>query len=224
MDEVGKETLELTIKVASGTRSVGEKAGHSQVQLWRDWKQSEPSDVDSLLAKYEKLKAAINSSSKPIDIKPDALKENSGGSELTFLGTQKQKRGKKGDEDDGRDYATDQIGLILPTSLCSGQVADLIATHLNEKLRVEDAGDKGPVTKFVALPHTEGCGCGGGGKSREELFYQTLLGYLTHPIVKGALLLEHGCEVSLLLFIYLFYLFILYIYFFLRLFIFILFF
>jgi hypothetical protein len=39
MDELGAETLDLVVDVASGHKSVGEKAGHSQVQLWRNWRQ-----------------------------------------------------------------------------------------------------------------------------------------------------------------------------------------
>jgi altronate dehydratase len=38
----------------------------------------------------------------------------------------------------------------------------------------------------------EGCGCSGG--INEEVYAQTLLGYLVHPSVHSALLLEHGCE------------------------------
>jgi altronate dehydratase len=48
------------------------------------------------------------------------------------------------------------------------------------------------LSRFVTLVHTEGCGVSGG--RAEELYRRTLLGYLTHPLVKHALLLEHGCE------------------------------
>jgi altronate dehydratase len=46
------------------------------------------------------------------------------------------------------------VGLVLPTSLCSGQIARMITESLNEKLKDHNW----PVSKFVALPHTEGCG------------------------------------------------------------------
>ena len=42
MEALGESMLDLTVDVASGERSVGEKAGHSQVSLWRDWKQTGP--------------------------------------------------------------------------------------------------------------------------------------------------------------------------------------
>jgi altronate dehydratase len=44
----------------------------------------------------------------------------------------------------------------------------------------------------VALPHTEGCGVTSG--AAEETFVRTMIGHLTHPHVRLALLLEHGCE------------------------------
>jgi altronate dehydratase len=48
------------------------------------------------------------------------------------------------------------------------------------------------VTRFVALPHTEGCGVSAG--SAERIYSRTVLGHLANPTVRFALLLEHGCE------------------------------
>lgn len=48
------------------------------------------------------------------------------------------------------------------------------------------------VSRVVALPHTEGCGASAG--PSEETFARLMVGYLTHPNVRLALLLEHGCE------------------------------
>ena len=42
MEELGQQMLDLTVNVAAGERSVGEKAGHSQVSVWRNWKQTGP--------------------------------------------------------------------------------------------------------------------------------------------------------------------------------------
>jgi altronate dehydratase len=75
----------------------------------------------------------------------------------------------------------------LPTSLCSGQIARRIAGWLDQHL----AGEGG-ISRYVALPHTEGCGASSG--SSEEIYIRTLIGHLTHPLVGPALLLEHGCE------------------------------
>ena len=79
-----------------------------------------------------------------------------------------------------------QVGLILPTSLCASQVARGIAEQLNHTIR--NTG----LNRFVALPHTEGCGSSGG--ITEEIYLRTMAGYLSHPHVSRALILEHGCE------------------------------
>lgn len=49
MDELGSQTLNLTVEIASGQRSVGEKAGHAQVQIWRNWRQTNMSQLETLL-------------------------------------------------------------------------------------------------------------------------------------------------------------------------------
>ena len=80
-----------------------------------------------------------------------------------------------------------QFALILPTSLCSGQIGNQIA----ERLNTLGIGRKFGIERFVSLAHTEGCGVSSGG---EQKYRPTMLGYLTHPAVRYALLLEHGCE------------------------------
>jgi altronate dehydratase len=59
------------------------------------------------------------------------------------------------------------------------------ANRLNEQAVGEAQG----VTRFVALPHTEGCG-----SPTQAEFIDIMLGYATHPMVERCLLLEHGCE------------------------------
>ena len=170
MEELGESMLDLTVNVASGERSVGEKAGHSQVSLWRDWKQTEPVDLDALLAASE-LK-----SGEPLPIDTSTVGAGSE-SRLQFRALQTE-----------AGYRTDQVGLILPTSLCSGQIAQMIAHRCNK----QKIGEKQGISRFVALPHTEGCGVSGG--RSEEIYTRTMIGHLTHPTVALGLLLEHGCE------------------------------
>jgi altronate dehydratase len=162
---LGQHLLDLTVAVASGMRSAGEKAGHAQVSLWRDWPQTDASNL-------QRLQQAPVPTGVPFSIKVDAP-----GSRHIF----KAIRTTSG-------HVTDQIGLILPTSLCSAEVARLIAARLNDR----DERSNHPLSRFVALPHTEGCGAAGG--AAEVLYARTMLGYLTHPMVKYGLLLEHGCE------------------------------
>ena len=171
MEELGESMLDLTVNVASGERSVGEKAGHSQVSLWRDWKQTEPVDLDALLTASE-LK-----SGEPLLIDAVTETQRSVPTTLQFRALQTE-----------AGYRTDQVGLILPTSLCSGQIAQMIAHRCNK----QKIGEKQGISRFVALPHTEGCGVSGG--RSEEIYTRTMIGHLTHPTVALGLLLEHGCE------------------------------
>ena len=164
MDELGVETFNYAVTVASGMASAGERAGHSQVSIWRDWRQT-----DGLQLKL--LQHRPRPDGKPIPLSPARL------SHARFMALPT-----------GRGYATDQVGMILPTSLCSGQIALRIARELNSGTFA--AGRN--VSRFVALPHTEGCGTSGG--ENEEHFIRTVIGHLLHPFVKQALLLEHGCE------------------------------
>ena len=171
MEALGESMLDLTVDVASGERSVGEKAGHSQVSLWRDWKQTGPVDLDPLLTASE-LK-----SGEPIPIEVVTETQRRVPTTLQFRALQTE-----------AGCRTDQVGLILPTSLCSGQIAQMIAHRCNER-RI---GEKQGISGFVALPHTEGCGVSGG--RSEEIYTRTMIGHLTHPKVALGLLLEHGCE------------------------------
>ena len=169
MEELGESMLDLTVDVASGERSVGEKAGHSQVSLWRDWKQTGPVDLDPLLTESEVK------SGEPIPIETAAVGASAPALQFRALQTE-------------TGYRTDQLGLILPTSLCSGQIAQMIAHRCNE----QNIGKEQGVSRFVALPHTEGCGVSSG--RSEEIYTRTMIGHLTHPAVTLGLLLEHGCE------------------------------
>jgi altronate dehydratase len=165
MDALGAQMTGLTLDVASGERSKGECAGHAQVSIWRNWRQTDSTSL-------ELLRSGAQPSGKPVAIDTEhvALSGSFHGI-ATAAGT-----------------ATDQIGLILPTSLCAGQVARMAAAELDRKRVGKDRG----ITRYVALVHTEGCGVAG--DLTEKMYSRTMLGYLTHPLVKHALLLEHGCE------------------------------
>lgn len=167
MDEVGKDAFELTVRVASGERSAGERAGHSQAQIWRDWPQTDGSHLEELLHQPAPAGASL-----PIRApKPETVDD------LRFAVYR---------TDDGT--ALDRVGLILPTSLCAGQVAQMTAARLNRS----GVGRDHNISRYVSLVHTEGCGNSAG--SSEELYVRTILGYLQHPLVSECLLMEHGCE------------------------------
>jgi altronate dehydratase len=168
MDDLGREMFERTITAASGEKTVGERAGHAQVSIWRDWKQTSADNLEDIMSVPEP-------SGEPL---PVAGPMDVPGVEFSFDAL-KTERGP----------AADQVGLVMPTSLCSGQIARRIANRLNERA-AGFAEDK--VTRFVALPHTEGCGVSAG--AAETIYSRTMLGHLANPAVRFGLLLEHGCE------------------------------
>ena len=163
LDELGARTLDLTVAVAGGQRSVGERAGHYQVQIWRDWQQTGPVNVSFI----ERRSFSGEPLTIPADVEMPAVKAQ----------VYKTRRG----------LTSERIGLILPTSLCSGQIAKMTADSLNAR----GAGRAGGLDRYVALVHTEGCG----GNVQPE-YKDMQIGYLQHPKLRHALLLEHGCEVT----------------------------
>ncbi len=167
MDALGAETLNRTIEIASGAVSAGEKAAHAQVQIWRDWPQARPANIVAI--------QSIRYTGQPIPIQGDSAVPD------VSLPVYRS----------GNTFTTDQVGLILPTSLCSGQIARMCVQTLNHQWAeyAVQHGRTPDISRFVTLVHTEGCGA-----SVNPEFRDTLLGYLTHPMVKHALLLEHGCE------------------------------
>jgi altronate dehydratase len=166
MDELGAKTLDLTVAVASSERCAGEKAGHAQTQIWRDWRQTDRSHLRELLNQ-----PLPSGTSLPI-LPPNAATPAIRFPTRRSHGTQ----------------ALDQVALVLPTSLCAGQVARMAANRLNR----QGVGRSQGISRFVSLVHTEGCGASGG--TSEELYIRTMLGYMAHPLVGACLLLEHGCE------------------------------
>lgn len=164
MDDLGAETFALARDIASGTPSKGELAGHAQVSIWRNWRQTKTGQVDRLREQAGPDGRPLALADGPaLDLHFEALDGRAG-------------------------PTTEQVGLIMPTSLCSGQVARLIADHLNAN--AAGANASGLTRRYVALVHTEGCGS----VNAEDLYLRTLLGHLRHPFTRHALMLEHGCE------------------------------
>ncbi|MYA76148.1 MAG: altronate dehydratase [Gemmatimonadetes bacterium] len=168
MEELGRQTLDLTLRAASGELTRGERAGHSQTQIWRDWRQTDGS-------RLENLRDRPAPAGRPLEVRSNGESTPPPAFSLPVF----ESNGSR---------ATERIGLILPTSLCSGQIARMAAERLSEKGVGRGAG----ISRFVALVHTEGCGVSGG--VSEEMYIRTMAGYLTHPMTAAALLLEHGCE------------------------------
>ncbi len=161
MDALGAETFELALDIASGQRSKGELAGHAQVSIWRDWPRTSTAGLRDLRERPEP-------DGRPVPVRAAAPVA------LSFDGVRTE-----------RGMATDQLALVMPTSLCSGQVARLITEDLDT-----NPPPWSDVSRFVSLVHTEGCGS----NNAADLYLRTLLGHLVHRSVRHAILLEHGCE------------------------------
>jgi altronate dehydratase len=157
LEDLGREAFDSLLKIASGQPSAGEKAGHAQVQLWREWRSNSPGKARPPGAPLRTAKSALTPKKEHLAL----------AKKITHI-TQ-----------------LPRIALVLPTSLCAGQISLIIAHKLN-LLPHRD------FDRAVALPHTEGCGNSGG--ESERLFLRTMAGFLAHPFVAKALLLEHGCE------------------------------
>ena len=170
MEALTGEVLDHTLRVASGERTKGELAGHSQVSIWRDWAVGEGLEGRGPGARAGHAAAAA----EPIADAPALDRE----------AARRDRRHGRIPEPEWPEVRP-RIGLIAPTSLCSGQVAGLIAAGIGRRGIIG-----GALAGVVALPHTEGCGSGGS----DDLYTRTLVGHVLHPAVAAALLLEHGCE------------------------------
>lgn len=171
MESLVAESFELLLATAAGRKTKGEHAGHSQVSLWRNWRQTDASHL-------EELHARVAPNGKPLAMGQPVLARGDY-ADVIALRVNEVAAGR---------HATERVGLVLPTSLCAAQIARLAA----ERLNANHVGQAQGISRFVALTHTEGCGFGG--ESMYQLLHRTYRGYLTHPNVAAALLLEHGCE------------------------------
>ncbi|MEY2880668.1 MAG: hypothetical protein RLZZ15_3048 [Verrucomicrobiota bacterium] len=174
-ESLAAESFALTLATASGKKSKGEHAGHSQVSIWRNWAQTDTTRLAEIRARPapdgQPLAGVTARSARP---SPDGTTTGADAA-ISIFHT-------------GAVFATERVGLVLPTSLCAAQIARLAAERLNEK----KIGAAHGLSRFVALVHTEGCGFGG--ESMHQLLHRAYRGYVTHPNVAAALLLEHGCE------------------------------
>ncbi len=177
MEALTADAFEVVLATASGRKTNGERAGHSQVSIWRNWRQTDTSHLAELRARPAPdgiplagspaggatCHQAADTPSVPPSVSFPAFRTDAG-------------------------VATERVALILPTSMCSTQIARLAA----EKLNAQQVGRDRGISRFVAFTHSEGCGFGG--DTMYRLLQRTYHGYVVHPNVAAALLLEHGCE------------------------------
>ncbi|HUR59357.1 MAG TPA: UxaA family hydrolase, partial [Opitutaceae bacterium] len=167
METLAADAFETVIATASGQKTKGEHAGHSQVSLWRNWRQTDTSHL-------AELRARPTPSGNPIPTTGASVSRALASPISGFRTT--------------NGFATERVALILPTSMCSTQIARIAAERLNAR----QLGRAQGISRFVAFTHSEGCGFGG--ESMYRLLQRTYHGYVVHPNVVAVLLLEHGCE------------------------------
>ncbi len=168
METLTADAVDLVVATASGQRTRGEHAGHSQSSLWRNWRQTDTS-------RLAEIRARAVPDGKPLIVPFYGHSNPAEAPSLTAYFA-------------GDHFATERIGLVLPTSMCSAQIARLAAERMNATGLASSLG----LSRFMALTHSEGCGFGG--ESMYHLLHRTYRGYATHPNVAATLLLEHGCE------------------------------
>jgi len=167
MDELCRSSFDYLRKVASGKLTQGEKAGHYQVSIWRNWAQTDTSQLE-----------IIKHTPKPTGKPSTLLSYKTELKTPPLLAYQKNQT----------TWANERVGLIVASSMCSSQIARLAADHLTSKKLGGFIG----INRFVALAHSEGCGFAG--ESMYQLMQRTLASYARHPNASATLFLEHGCE------------------------------
>lgn len=161
MEQLTEEVLDLAVAVGSGQRSAGERAGHSQVSLWREWSRGQEDPA----AAAEEAQEEPATSGRPLTLSHHA--------EEALVEILRDLRVPR------------DVGLVMPTSICSGQVAQRVARGLQESPTQS-------LARYAAPAHTEGCGSSSG--ASERIFARVVVGHARHPRVRHALMLEHGCE------------------------------
>ena len=186
LTDLAQEMLDLSLAVASGQLSAGEKAGHAQVQIWRNWPLFGREDHQTT-DQPQHPEHRPPGHPIPVPKPPETTEFIWRGYKVAELQSYKV----AGDSVARDAVAHDRVGLILPASLCSGQIARLAAERLNQTGLGKGLYRGQGISRFAALVHTEGCG-----SSIEPELISTFMGYLAHPLAASCLVLEHGCEIS----------------------------
>lgn len=170
MDTLTNDSFDLVRAVASGQPCLGEKAGHSQVSIWRSWRLNDGSSLASIIEREAANGNALTLSEK-----------------LTVIDINDRERIRIPAMRHAHGVSAVGHALVLPTSLCSGQVAQLICEQLNYT-----ATDADRIQSFISLVHTEGCGSSSG--RNVDMLLRNYASYIRHPDIVRCCLLEHGCE------------------------------
>jgi altronate dehydratase len=185
------DTVDLVKRTANGQITKGELANHAQVSIWRNWSTEEeykekvnaaaqnPNTIDPHGA-LAKKGTVIPDSSKLLRLDSDPLPAKV--DKALLASTVKNLEGKAKTAFQVSRLA---LGTVIPTSICSAEIARSIAAEYNETNKLN--------LRWVCPVHTEGCGVMGN-DYWEYSYLRLLLSFATHRSVRTALFLEHGCE------------------------------
>ena len=121
MEECGARLVDLTLAVAGGQKTMGEKAGHSQVSIWRNWALAQGQTLQDVQAEAA-LCAPTGEALQLAEQAEAAAASPPGTSSLRELSCLKHPNGQ---------VSLDSVAVILPTSLCSSQVAPSLSLSLS---------------------------------------------------------------------------------------------
>lgn len=178
MTDLTDDVFELSVAAASGFQTAGERAAHSQVSIWRDWRQT-----------HDRSGISVTTAGQPIGgVKrvPEAERDEPLPGEPVRAGVRLVCPRPWPSVELYPGGASERLALVLPTSLCSAQIARMAADRAHRE------GWAPWSDRVIALPHSEGCGVSSG--ANIDTFARVMVGSLLHPNVRGALVLEHGCE------------------------------
>lgn len=116
LEKLTDETIDKLYRVCSGEKTRGELAEHSQTQIWREWYNKSEEDYKKTMNRKKPSHSPYNISDKT-------------NCSITFNGI------KVPEKDE---ISCNRIGLILPTNLCSSQIAVKFADELNAELEKEE--------------------------------------------------------------------------------------
>ncbi|EDQ85851.1 uncharacterized protein MONBRDRAFT_28912 [Monosiga brevicollis MX1] len=202
LSQLGREAYQLFVRAASGTPTKGELAGHHQVQIWRNWGHLDGDEADREGVKMdpnadvqqESAEEQVTSSGEGSS-HPDAARQGKW-LEIRTLTTRRKMQLLQGKplipDIQSRKALKSLCSALSALELIPAKIADKIARQLNDRKAAQNAPIFAGLSRFVALPHTEGCGHSSG--DHESLVMRTLSSYAAHPMAGAVVMLEHGCE------------------------------
>ncbi len=178
METMERELFDRMLRIASGERTAAERSGRPpETQLWRGWHDkpvSETAKEEAPAHVAHKASAGFDNSEAETGGEDARDKRNQPKTAELICSGYNHPFGK----------GTENIALIVPTSLCATGQSLYMADILNKSLA------RHYNVRFTGLYNTEGCGSAGDFSHNER----TLANHALHPNVVSAFFVSLGCE------------------------------